>query len=433
MAPHRPRKKLRFRDATAAPSAAAAAASSDALLSLPPEILDEILGRLDLCDAVRTSALSRAWRRRWESLPSVDIVIPYGQQALWTVDCVLPRCSGRVRRFHTFLDDEFSARRLDDWLLVFSRHGGVEDLNLVRNGKRFFLHSCVFSWCRLVSLDLFNCHFPPLPPGFESFPDLKVLSLCNVKLQQNGERQLEEIIEMSPLLENLILSEVCIPGDDLIEWEIRAPNLRHITICSNVDYGWNFAQLPCLHSAVIELWEYVGHRDFAKFLSGLVQVRKLRLTTFYGPVNGVSILETLPCTFVNLKSLKLLMHFSELPPILFMFCLLRKTPNLEKLKILIYDGEEQKIEADEEFLNAQWTDGMCANLQVVKLARINWLPNELSFMKLILSKARLLRSLAVSHHDECSVSHEDPLNELLKCGRASAQAQVLFQGSAGDY
>ncbi|CAN6217834.1 unnamed protein product [Urochloa humidicola] len=181
-------------------------------------------------------------RRHWESLPSLDIVIPYGQQTPWIVDSVLPRCSGRVRRFHTFLDDDFSTRRLDDWLLVFSsRHDGVEDLNLVRNGKRFFLHSCVFSWRRLVSLDLFNCHFPPIPPSFEGFPDLKVLSLCNVKLQQNGEHQLEEIIETSPLLENLILSEVCIPGDDLIEWEIRAPNLRHITICSNVDYGWNFA------------------------------------------------------------------------------------------------------------------------------------------------------------------------------------------------
>ncbi|CAL5088111.1 unnamed protein product [Urochloa decumbens] len=432
MAPYRPRKKLRIRNATAAPSAAAAA--SDALLSLPPEILDEILGRIDLCDAVRTSALSRAWRHRWESLPSLDIVIPYGQQALWTVDCVLPRCSGRVRRFQAFLDDEFSARRLDEWLLVFSRYGGVQDLNLLRNGNRFFsLHSSVFSWRRLVSLDLFTCHFPPLPPGFEGLPDLKVLSLCNVKLQQNGECQLEEIIETSPLLENLILSEVCIGGDDLIEWEIRAPNLRHITICSNFDYGWNFAQLPCLHSAVIELWEYVGDRDFSKFLSGLVQVTKLRLTTLYAPVNGVSILETLPCTFANLKSLKLLMHFNELPPILFMFCLLRKTPNLEKLKILIYDGEEQNIEADEEFLSAQWTDGMCGNLQVVKLARINWLPNELSFMKLILSKAKLLRSLVVSHHDECSVSHKDPLNELLKCRTASAQAQVLFQGSSGDY
>ena len=114
-----------------------------------------------------------------------------------------------------------------------------------------------------------------------------MLSLANVKFQQNGEYQLEEIIETSPLLEKLILCEICIEGDDFIKWEIRAPNLRHITICSNIDYGWNFAELPCLHSAVIDLWEYVGNRDFAKFLVGLVQVRELSLYMFYAPVYAV--------------------------------------------------------------------------------------------------------------------------------------------------
>jgi hypothetical protein len=114
-----------------------------------------------------------------------------------------------------------------------------------------------------------------------------VLSLVNVNFQQNGKYQLEEIIETSPLLEKLILSEVHIGGDEFIEWEIRAPNLRHITICSNIDYGWNFAALPCLHSAVIDLWEYVSNRDFTKFLIGLVQARKLCLYVFYAPVYAV--------------------------------------------------------------------------------------------------------------------------------------------------
>ncbi|RCV11870.1 hypothetical protein SETIT_2G221400v2 [Setaria italica] len=429
MAPRRPRKKRRIPGATATPAPA-----SDALLSLPPEVLDEILTRLDLRDAVRTSALCRAWRRRWESLPSLDISTPFGEQPLWTVDCVLPRCSGRVRRFHASLD-ELSARRLDDWLLILSHRGGVEDLELSPPYpyKFFSLHSTIFSWRRLISIDLFACDIPLLPQDFEGFPDLKVLSLANVKLQQKGEYQLEEIIETSPLLEKLILSEVCIGGDDFIEWEIQAHNLRHITICSNIDYGWNFAELPCLHSAVIDLWEYVGGRDFAKFLAGLVQVRKLSLCTFYAPVNGIKILETLPCTFNNLKSLKLFMHFCELPPILLVICFLRSVPNLEKLKIRIYYGKEQKVEANGEFLNAQWADGMCANLQILKMTGINWLPNEMSFMKLILSKARLLHTLSISHDDDCSVSHVDPLHELVTYKSTSAQAQVLFQGAAGYY
>ena len=98
----------------------------------------------------------RAWRHRWETLPSIDIYIRSGKQALWTVDCVLPRCSGHVQRFHVSLD-ELSARRLDDWLLVLSRRGGVEDLYLRPEPPYEFvsLHSTVFSWRRLISVDLF--------------------------------------------------------------------------------------------------------------------------------------------------------------------------------------------------------------------------------------------------------------------------------------
>ena len=77
----------------------------------------------------------------------------------------------------------------------------------------------------------------------------------------------------------------------------------------------------------------------------------------------------------------------------------------------------------EEWTDAQWTDGMCANLQVVQIdSYFRSFP--LSFMKLILYKASLLRTLSV---DVCPVSQDDPLNELLKCRRASAQAQVLFK------
>jgi hypothetical protein len=52
----------------------------------------------------------------------------------------------------------------------------------------------------------------------------------------------------------------------------------------------------------------------------------------------------------------------------------------------------------------------------------------MSFMKLILSKARLLHTLSISHEDNCSVSHVDPLHELVTYKSASAEAQVLFQG-----
>ena len=68
---------------------------------------------------------------------------------------------------------------------------------------------------------------------------------------------------------------------------------------------------------------------------------------------------------------------------------------------------------------------MCANLQTVEMSSIIWLPNEISFMKLMLSKARLLLTLYVDGHPDY---FDDSLTDLLKCKRASAQARVLFEG-----
>ena len=89
------------------------------------------------------------------------------------------------------------------------------------------------------------------------------------------------------------------------------------------------------------------------------------------------------------------------------------------------DGDGQSFEADWRFLNALWTDGMCANLQTVEMSSIIWLPNEISFMKLVLSKARRLRTLSVDSHPD---DFDDPIIDLLNYKRASPQARVLFEG-----
>jgi hypothetical protein len=123
-----------------------------------------------------------------------------------------------------------------------------------------------------------------------------------------------------------------------------------------------------------------------------------------------------PCRFSYLHCLKVISLLLVKLPFLLVY-------------LKIFDDKELEFEAKGEFLNELWTDGMCANLQVVQMIGINWCPNEMSFIELILSKARVLHTLSISHGDNIVMSTEDALNELLRYRRASAEAQVLFKGT----
>ncbi|KAM3275288.1 hypothetical protein ACQJBY_043946 [Aegilops geniculata] len=109
------------------------------------------------------------------------------------------------------------------------------------------------------------------------------------------------------------------------------------------------------------------------------------------------------------------------------FCILRNTPNLEELEITIY-GDGGAATTNAEFLNTQWTEALCANLQVVKMNNIGWLRYEMYFIELVLSKAAVLRTMHLSLGCRRSKSNEDALCELMTCRRASPHARVFFDG-----
>ncbi|KAJ1264095.1 hypothetical protein BS78_09G236300 [Paspalum vaginatum] len=396
--------------------------SADLLSSLPEDLRDEILLRLDLRDAVRTSALSRAWRHFWKSLSELSLSFPKGTPPS-AVDSVLRRYTGpRVSRF-AFDVNGASVAPVDDWLIALSCRGveSIDFSGLLVSGY-LNLHSSIFSCNRLVSLELSRCKIPPFPAGFTGFPALQVLMLRFVNFRANVGNQLEVIIRQSPLLHDLRLHCVYFP-DDCPDSLIHASNLHSLRIFSLYDYGWRIGELPCLEDADLHVSEYPEHgHDFGHLLARFAQVRNL---TFFSPLHEVQIPDTLPFTFYNLKNLKLSACFTRMDAILLMFTLLRSSLNLEKLEIESRNYNRPDIGADFEFLNDQWTDGMCPSLQVVQMIHIDRLPTEISFMKLILSKANLLRTLYV---DESPYSSDDPLVEIQNCTRASAQARVLFKG-----
>ncbi|WVZ99612.1 hypothetical protein U9M48_044881 [Paspalum notatum var. saurae] len=406
-------------------------AAPDLLSSLPADLRDEILLRLGLRDAVRTSVLSRTWRHAWQSLGMISFCFPKGTPPS-IVENVLLRYTGpRISRFAVCVD-QASAGRIDDWVIALSGHN-VDSIDL--SGYigaplilgSFNLHSSIFSCGSLASLELCRCHIPPLPVGFAGFPALQLLLLSDVEFPANGVNELEVIIRLSPSLQCLMLFHVYIP-DDCPDALIQSPNLHSLTIHSEYDVGWRIGELPCLEDADMMVSFYDHHRlDFEDFLARFASVRKL---TLFNPAEKVEIPHTLPFTFHNLKDLKLWTHFTQMDSISLTFTLLRSCHNLENLEIEINVDSDQTVEAYLDFLDAQWTYGMCANLQVVRMTYIPRIPNEIYFMVLILSNARLLRTLYV---DTCPDSSDDPLAEILEWERASPQARVLFEGWVGEY
>jgi len=221
-------------------------------------------------DVVRTSVLSRAWRRRWEALPTVNLfrqpTIPASE-----VDALLLRRTAPLRAFRLVGNSSWYVDALDDWLLNLSRNG-VETLVLWFPPVGFRLHSSLFSCRELTFVSLVSCRLPPTPAGFAGFPSLKTLLFDKIAIPEHGGKQLAALIAGSSSIERVELTKVELIGDDPEaedEWVIQALSLRELTITSGFPYNGRVGELPRLQKGAL-----VGC-NYAKFLMGMSQITEL--------------------------------------------------------------------------------------------------------------------------------------------------------------
>jgi hypothetical protein len=262
------------------PPHAPPAAAADLLSPLPDSLVDDsILTRLDLRDVVRTSALSRAWQHRWESLRALSLSPRDGTGTPPAiVESVLNRFPGRIPNFSVRVNSQFE-RHAEGWLIDLSQsHRHVQSMDLRGNDDGFLrIHSSVYSFNHLVTLKLHRCEIPTRSEGFAGFPLLKELELLDAILSV---KDLEAIVGGSPLLDALMLSDVYVLNNVLERCVIEAPNLRSLTIISVVIDGWQFGGLPRLDNTTIDLETYMYEGDFGQFLAGVAHASKLTLPTF---------------------------------------------------------------------------------------------------------------------------------------------------------
>ncbi|EEE68364.1 hypothetical protein OsJ_26670 [Oryza sativa Japonica Group] len=253
------------------PAAASDVAGTDILLSLLPEILDDILTRLPLKEVVRTCCLSRGWARRWESASGLDVRFR-GFYSAGAVAGVLARCAAPVASF----DIEVRPRlrpRAAYWLRALAENR-VRSLQLAFGSSR--------------------ADEPGVFPGgslFAGFPRLTRLALNSVKLPFAGAGALlERVIAGAPDLADLLLVDVITGvvagGEKKVEeeepeaWAIRAPKLHSLTLWTPaVDNGCRVAgELPLLNAANISVDAFLGTEDFLDTLWLVSRVKVLKFS-----------------------------------------------------------------------------------------------------------------------------------------------------------
>ncbi|KAL5759275.1 hypothetical protein ACOSQ2_018113 [Xanthoceras sorbifolium] len=414
-------------------------AAPDLISDLPQSIIESILTRLPIRDAIRTSILSTKWRYRWSTLTELvfdgTCVTLCNDRALVEKNIVkfITRAlflhQGPIHKF------QLSARYLqccsdiDQWLLFLSRNDIKELILDLGEGEWFRVPSCLFNCKKMTHLELHCCEFDP-PPTFKGFLCLRSLNLHQVLV---APEVIESLISSCPLLEVLSLTY-----SDSLDLNINAPNLKYLClegefkdIClENTPLLVEISVAMYMTDDIAEHFEQSSSCNFIKFLGGVPLLEKLVGYIYF--TKYLSIGDDpgrLPVTYSQLKIIELYqVSFEDMKEIMVVIRLITNSPNLKELKI---SGSANSLAATEEYdLDLQEivcpSDCLFKHLKFVKMTDIAGVPHEMEFIKFLLKNSPVLETMSIT---PCVFLKDKNLNmliELVRFRRASAQAEIEF-------
>ena len=201
----------------------------DMISDLPNNIIENILIRLPISDAVGTSVLSRKWRYKWVTLPHLVIDNSLGEKMLErqgqlgkyelvkVVYRLLLLHKGPLVKFSIEVDELDNCPHIDNWINILSNHEIQEFTLSWEMTDPYKLPSHLFTFQHLRHLKLRHCVLRP-SDGFKGFNKLISLKLEEVIMDA---KTIEWLVSSCPLLEQLIVTSHTAYGSI----EIRAPNL----------------------------------------------------------------------------------------------------------------------------------------------------------------------------------------------------------------
>ncbi|KAF7850171.1 hypothetical protein BT93_L5792 [Corymbia citriodora subsp. variegata] len=410
----------------------------DKISELPGHIMDNILSRLPIKDAVRTSILSRKWRYKWSSVPElvfddqctslggVPSLQPNVQKNLvQIIDEVLLLHTGPIQTFMLCHKGFQATSNIDHWILHLSRVSIKVIVLYIYRGWNYKIPTCLFNCQDLIKLKLLRSEVK-IPSTFEGFKNLLSLHLLLVELSPDG---LEALISRCPLLKHLQLWKLGIK-----QIKVEAGNLEWLDVEGALQ-DVAFGVMNCLKSIRIAFSDNIGNRfgpgnanssNLHQLFRNLPNIQSLKLQNYslkYLAIGNVP--KTPPNELVHLKCLFTCIDFNSVEEILTAMCLIRSSPQLKLVDFQnrVEDQQTTRIGTTADF----WEDHRACCLekvQVVSIGGISGSEPELELINILLTCSPNLLKMTIRPN---SMSGEGKLvRELLRFRRASTQAEVIF-------
>ncbi|XP_062163363.1 F-box/FBD/LRR-repeat protein At1g13570 isoform X2 [Alnus glutinosa] len=413
--------------------------SPDLISDLPQSILESILTRLPIREAVRTSVLSSKWRYRWATLTHLvfdeECVTLSNDRALIEhklinfITRALFLHQGPIHKFQLCTSYLQSCPDIDQWILFLSRKDIKELVLELGESQWIRVPSCLFNCKKLIRLELFRCELDP-PPTFKGFLYLKTLNLYQVF---DASDAIESLISSCPLLENLSLSY-----SDSLTLNIRAPNLKYLClegefkdIClENTPLLVAMSIAMYMTEDIAEHMEQSSGCNFIKLLGGVPHLERLigRIYfTKYLSIGGDP--RRLPITYSHLKIIELCqVSFEDMKEILVVLRLITNSQNLKELRISGSSTTHAAMEATDLDFWEKECPSHCSfeRLIVVKMSEMSGAPHEMEFIKFLLENSPVLEIMSIMPCPFVTDGRLNMLTELVRFRRASARAEILF-------
>ncbi|KAM0047827.1 putative F-box domain, leucine-rich repeat domain superfamily, F-box-like domain superfamily [Helianthus debilis subsp. tardiflorus] len=185
-------------------------APQDFISNMPDKVVTNILDRLPLPHAMRTSVLSRNWRFKWTMLSQLVFYDSFSwnlrkdENRLRVISRLLLHLRGPITKFVLYIDEGLNVEDLNHWTMFLSRKG-IKDLTIGKRNKPLVkLPTHLFTCLELKHLKLSNWCIQ-LPTTFHGFPNLLSLELLQVNFESG---KFEEFITLCPVVEILKMSDL---------------------------------------------------------------------------------------------------------------------------------------------------------------------------------------------------------------------------------